>query len=485
MFRMTTWERDMRLEMLNSLLTTPQGNLEDVAELHAMLIARDPLFYGGLAVWYQLNGDVRDHKEVFIANLLAGTFPGHREAGFVLLQELPPYQVVRIVDFMKRRGNVPRSTRTAVTAYLRSREKNPQFFDRAAVRARKAMKYLYASLHIRPSGRADAILFKNAPPADSLSYKVKRLARAYNPIDQAWMISEHRIPYTAAIGAVGKVTLPVLTALIDAMTPQEVINNLASLKRRGAFANVHVKALIDAKLELARQDSRVSAYKALVANDAVELDTVTSQSLRRVTDDQVRRRGRIKRSTALLVDKSGSMETAIEIGKRIAAMISGITDAALHVYAFDSIPYQITSRGNAPSDWDRAFSTIRADGWTSIGCALEKLRKNRTAVEQIILVTDEGENTRPFFAEVYRQYVRELGVTPSVMIVKVGTAVDIVETQLRNQGAQVDTFTFTGDYYALPNLVPLLARPSRLELLMEILETPLPARTEMSAAGVV
>ena len=33
-----------------------------------------------------------------------------------------------------------------------------------------------------------------------------------------------------------------------------------------------------------------------------------------------------------------------------------------------------------------------------------------------------------------------------------------------------------GDYYALPNLVPLLARPSKLELLQEILEYPLPQR---------
>ena len=32
------------------------------------------------------------------------------------------------------------------------------------------------------------------------------------------------------------------------------------------------------------------------------------------------------------------------------------------------------------------------------------------------------------------------------------------------------------DYYSLPNLVPLLARPSRLDLLMEIMEYPLPKR---------
>jgi hypothetical protein len=39
-----------------------------------------------------------------------------------------------------------------------------------------------------------------------------------------------------------------------------------------------------------------------------------------------------------------------------------------------------------------------------------------------------------------------------------------------------DAFQFTGDYYALPNLVPLLSRPSKLELLVEIMDYPLPKR---------
>jgi hypothetical protein len=41
---------------------------------------------------------------------------------------------------------------------------------------------------------------------------------------------------------------------------------------------------------------------------------------------------------------------------------------------------------------------------------------------------------------------------------------------------QADAFQFNGDYYSLPNLVPLLSRPSKLDLLMEIMEYPLPER---------
>jgi hypothetical protein len=479
---MRTAERDIRLDMLNSLLTTPHRKLEEVAEVHQQMVERDPLFYGHLAVWYQWNGDVRDHKEVFVANLLASEMPEHRDAGFMLLQEFPPYQVARVVDFMKQRlGKVPRSARTAVSRYLRERERNPQFFDRAALRARRAMKHLYASLHIKPGARADAVLFKDEPPADSLAFMLKELAKADTPAEQARLILEHRIPYTVAVGAISKLTPAVLVALIDAMTPQEVINSLASLKARGALEHPDVKALIDQKLEAAQTDVRVSAFKARVAADVADLDEETAARLERVTDEQVKKRGKITRPTALLVDKSASMENAIEVGKRIAAMISGIAEEGLTVYAFDSAPYPVKPAeggGSELSHWERAFQYIRAGGNTSIGAPLEAMRLRKQEAEQVILVTDEQENTPPYFAEVYEAYRRDLNLTPNVVIVKVGHASEWVERKLKEKQAQVDTFTFAGDYYSLPNLIPLLTRPSRLELLMEILETPLPVRED-------
>ncbi|NET26688.1 hypothetical protein [Okeania sp. SIO1I7] len=46
-----------------------------------------------------------------------------------------------------------------------------------------------------------------------------------------------------------------------------------------------------------------------------------------------------------------------------------------------------------------------------------------------------------------------------------------MESQLKQKQAPVETFTFKGYYYSLPNLAPMLSHPSRLELLMEIMET--------------
>jgi hypothetical protein len=475
---MNNAERDLRLDMLNSLLTTPHRKLEQVAEIHQLIVELDPIFYGHLAVWYQRNGDVRDHKEVFVAHLLTSDLTEHREAGFMLLQEFPPYQVARAVDFMKQQRNkLPRSARTAVQRYLNVRERNPVLFDRAALRGRKAMKHLYASLHIKPSERANAILFRDTPPEGSLADVLKQVAKATTTAEQARLIVEFNLPYAIAVGAIKQLTPTVLVALINSMSPQEVINNLKSLKARGAMEHPEVKALIDSKLDAAAKGTRVAAMKAQVAADVADLDAETVARLEKVTNEQVKRRGVITRPTALFVDKSGSMDCAIATGKQLAALISGITQSNLFVYAFDTMPYPITAKGKELTDWDRAFQHVQAGGGTSIGCALEAMRKKRQVVDQIIIVTDEGENNTPYFGEVYKTYCRELGILPNVVIVRVGGHCTFVENQLNQQHAPVETFTFAGDYYSLPNLVPLLTRPSRLDLLMEILDTVLPVRS--------
>ncbi len=475
----TTNEHDVRLAILDHLLTTPHRDLTEAGALHAELLGKDPIFYGHLAVWYAKNGHVRDHREVFVATLLASFVPSHRDAGFVLLQDLAPYQVSRVVDFMKRAlGKVPRSARTAVIRYLRARESSPKRFDRAALRGRKAMKHLYATLHIKPSERADQILFKDAPPEGSLAWQVKQLAKAKDPADQAKAIVTHRIPFPIAVGAIRALTPTVLVALLDAMTPQEVINHLGTLERRGAMAHPEIKAIVKAKMKDAKKDNRVSAFKSKVAAKAISADAEMSAALSEVTEAQVKKSGRIRRPTALLVDKSASMEEAIEVGKQMAAMLSNIADAPLYVYAFDKVPYYLEPEGTSLADWDAAFAHVRAGGTTSIGAPLAAMRRRGQRVEQILVITDEQENTAPYFPKEYAGYCEDFNLQPEVVILKLGQPTGYLEKKLREMKAPVETLTFSGDYYSLPNLVPLITRPSRLELVLEILELPLPKRPD-------
>lgn len=479
---MTAAEQDIRLDIFNSLLTTPHGDLGEVASLHEVMREMDPLFYGHLAAWYWRHGEVRDHREVFAALLLESNWSVHRDAGFMLLQELPPHQVSRVVALMKSRGRFPRSARTAVQRYLRKREASPEVFDRMALRNWRVLKHLYASLHIRPSERADAILFKDQPPADSLAAVLKTIAHLDDPAAQARLINAHRIPFPVAVGALRHLTPAALVAIIQVMTPQELINHLKGLKARGALAHPQVRELVEAKLAEAGNDRRVSAYKATRAAKAADVDGQLAGKLADVREARLQTQGRIRRDTALLVDKSSSMHQALAVGCQLAALISGSTEAALHVVAFDTLAYRLRAEGTTVADWERAFQPLRACGATSVGVGLELLRREGVAVEQVVIVTDEGENTAPYFGEVYQQYRQALKVAPQVVIVRVGSHCDIIERGLKARRVAVDTVTFQGDDYSLPQVLGLLTRPSRLDLLLEILATPLPTRSDRVAA---
>src|SRR5438067_12469827 len=100
---MATPELDLRLGLMNSLLTTPHRNLGQIWPAHRDLAQQDPRFYVRLAAWYADHGDVRDHKEMFVTALVLSDFEGHRDVGLALLRQLPPYEVVRVVDFINGR----------------------------------------------------------------------------------------------------------------------------------------------------------------------------------------------------------------------------------------------------------------------------------------------------------------------------------------------------------------------------------------------
>jgi hypothetical protein len=138
--------------------------------------------------------------------------------------------------------------------------------------------------------------------------------------------------------------------------------------------------------------------------------------------------------------------------------------------------YPIQAAGTDLAGWEKALKGISAGGGTSCGVGVDYLRRKKLYVEQLVLVTDEGENTAPHFVPALEQYRAAVKADPNVCIVRTPGACDALQQSCRRAGVAVDTFDFSGDYYSLPNLVPLLARPSKLDLLVEIMEYPLPAR---------
>lgn len=486
-------EEDFRLAIINALLRTPHRKVAPYIPLFRYVHEKDPLFFGHLAAWYQEHGSVHDLKQLFIAFMSTSRFSDeYRDAGIAMLQELPPYQVERVLAMIKGHeehdifiqgvaNSVPRSVRTAIEEYLREREANPAAFDNVVLHARKSLKTLYASLRIKPGEYAQRVLFDNNPPEGSRLFVLKQLAKTENPAEQARLIADNKIPYRVATASLRKITPEVLSALIKAMTPQEVINNLGSLKKRGAMEDENLRALIGTKLEQAETDKRVSALKTRQALHASDLDPEIAKKVTAVGDKQIKTRGKIKRSTAIHVDKSGSMEAAIEVGKQIAAMVAPICESSLYVYAFDTIAYPIKASGKELSDWEKSFKGINAAGGTSCGVALQNMIRKNETVEQLVIVTDQEENTEPYLFQELKNYEKKFGSMPEILIVNVQMRSPYLEKTLSSCNISSDSYTFSGDYYSLPSLLPILAGGTRMELLMGIMDYPLPERKRQLA----
>lgn len=475
-----TSEQDYQLNIINSLLVSTHRDLEKVRKDHKDILERDPMFYGKLAGWYLKHGELRDTFEVFISNLLVSEIPEHREAGFMFLQRLPVHQVLRLVNFMRNNmKKFPRQARTAVVTYLKTLTFDELDFYYSALRNKKALKNLYVSLRLRMPKIVKDTIYDNNPAEDSLPWVLKKIAKEQDTNAQAELVALHKIPFPIAIGAIKKITPATLVALISNMSGQEVVNNLGLIKRHGGFDNPETKKLVEDRLAKAKTGKGVSATKAIVARDNVNLDEDIVKAVEKVADTKIRSKGTIRRSTALFIDISGSMEPAIEIAKTAGAVIGGALEknTPFYIYTFNTIPTKITPKEFSLSGMSDALKYSKASGSTYMGAPLRAMTNARESVEQIVIITDEGENGSPNFAVTYEDYAKALGIRPEVIIIRLGAGDNKFQRSIASHDIKPDIIQVTGsDYTSLPNLVPLLSRGSRMDLLVEVMATELPRR---------
>ena len=530
---MSTNEQDIRVDILNALLTTPHRDLQKIWPVHEELIGKDPRFYVRLAAWYSDHGDVRDHKEMFVVALALSEFEGHRDVGLALLRQFPPYEVLRVVDFIggrkttraARKGdeqkalkgaskrtrqniarrlfgpapaetvsaeaaptepgkiteefglfrNIPRTMKTEVGRYLAEREADPEWFDGCVLTAQGDEAAVRTVARSPGRARAEDPV-REGPARGESAVRAADVGRGQEPGRAG--PGDRRASDSVSCGSHGGSSDDThgVGGSDRADEPSGIDQQPGALRRRGALDVPEIKTLVEAKLTEAKTAGRVNALKAGRAIEAAGVSDDLRKQLEEVADTQIKARGRISRPTTLLVDKSSSMHEAIELGKRIGSMVSAICESELYVYAFDTIAHEITAKGKSMADWERAFQGITAGGSTSCGVALKYLERRGQHVEQVVLISDEEQNTPPTFVDALRDYGKARHVQPSVVIVRTPGGCDHVEKECRRENIPVDVFQFSGDYYSLPNLVPMLARPSRLELLMEIMDYPLPQR---------
>jgi hypothetical protein len=385
--------------------------------------------------------------------------------------------MARVARYSKEQLKFPtRNLRQAVVFYLRRREQLPEWMDECIIRDRRSMKYLYATFHIKPDPRTQSLLFEEANLYKSRVSIARQLAGLVNNPDyQARLIRDGRIHFTTAVGSVRHYTPEVLSALVYVMTPQQMINHLAFLEKRGALQCPAIRQEVLRKIREGATESRVNDMKSFVALRQLQVDQELAKELFDMTQKRLQARGQIVRPTALFIDKSGSMDVCLDIGKQLAALVSTVCEADLAVEVFDGQSFSVTPKQRDLAGWEEAFRLIRADGCTSIGAPLRKLQSRR--MEQIVVVSDGEENTAPFFSLEMREYCRIHQMTPDIFLIKVSQRDETdFERMMRMEGFSLTVIPFNGDYYNLPNVIPRLCQGVEADLVAEVLQYPLYVR---------
>jgi hypothetical protein len=472
-------EMMVRVEILQSLLASPRGKLEELKPIHDKAMASDPIFYPYLALWYFETGEVRDHKHLFVAHLLTSNIGQHREVGWKLLQRLAVYEVAKVVKYSKEHLKMEtRQLRSAVQHYLVKLNSSDRI-ESAIVRSSADLKYLTATLHLKAEYPIQKILFEGE------KYHKQEALLALSKEDHgrraAKLITDFKLPYTSVVGALKVWNIDTMEALVGVMSPAEVVNHLKMLAKRDGFDSIRVKAQIDRKIAMAAESKNFSTLRIDQAVANTEgLDSETLIKLKASRDKRISLMS-IKLDTALFVDISSSMNEAIEVAKKVAAMISGAieTGRTFKVYTFAADAHEIKAKGPTMSDWEEAFKNVRANGMTSIGAPFNLMVANKVKVDQVILITDEAENTQPYFHINWKAYSGYLKVQPKVISIQVNGSDKNFQDRVRSVGAELITWEFKGDYLSLPNLLPLLSGVTNDEVVEEIMSLDLPYREDL------
>lgn len=494
---MTESSRD-RSRLLGTLLKVKHRKLSGYVDDVLPAAKSDPELFAHLIAWNELHGKIRDTKVAFPILALRSAAMEDRELtenAMSHLALLGPRELSRAYQFNKElsrmavdevgtiRNGQRRLLQDVLQGYLLQREASKNWWTAAVIRNRKAMKDLYAVSHLKPSFRAQRVLFDRIYASDLVFDGIKKL-RHMKTLEAGGFILRNKIPFTVAAGAGVKLDDPtILLALVQSMTGNELITAAAQLSKLKSFKVGAVQEAYKEAVGKVSKDKRVSVGKVSRAIEAVEItpDSATSD-LVRLKEKAAQAAGSIKGDWVILADRSSSMEKAVEASKEIASLLAHRVENTVHLIFFNDAPRAFDVTGKTLDEIQHETRHIRADGTTSIGCGLSWMRDHNFCVDGIILVSDGGENHPPFFHDEYKW----LDNKPALIYLKLNSALDVhyrqspgwtaraFATHLKTHGISFQEWDLENgvDMYALENIVRVI-KPGTYGLLDEVLDTPL------------
>lgn len=473
--------------IVTELTRSSHGDLASYLPVGRTALREDPAFFAHLISWNRINGSVRDSKVALPMVTIGG---GEVNGEFVEnadahLLSLDPRSMVGALRFA-RESAIPGLKHRAwdhtvgvVREYLRDREANRGAMERAIAAHRASIKSLFAITHTKPSPWTQRTLFMGDYSLGAPLLTAIRDLSKMPALEAAGTIIEQRIPFLTAKGALGaRVKEPALVlALIERMSPTELMTNAKSLESWGMNDVPELRAAFAAALEKAK-GSKANVLKTSVAAGKVKSEVVR-EALKATQEARLSRD--IEGDWLVLGDKSGSMHTAIDIARQVAAILARSVKGKVYLVFFDTSPYFHDVTGKTHEEIVALTRHMVAGGGTSIGCGLQMILDRKLSVDGITIVSDGGENSVPLFHETYAKYAKAMDAEPTVYMYETDGEPNVLAARSRAFGFDMQVVQLRGlpiDHYSLPNLVQTM-RVARYSLIDEIMSTPLLKKSDV------
>lgn len=474
-----------RNKMIAELVRSEHGKLAAYVPVVSRASQEDPDFLAHLIAWNQKKGSIRDSKIALPMIQLGATAElpeeyTQNDLAHVALQS--PRELLRAVRFSREYRPRGRGKRfeSMVERYLRKKEAQAagRFFQ-LVLQHRKPLKELYALLHIKPNELANRVLFKGEKPG--VLGRVARLGEMAAE-DAAAVIMRDHIPFLVAAPVIAKHkgNTAFVLALIEAMTPAELVNNTKMLEKLGIRNVPALRAAFDAKLREA-VESKKNVLKTAKAAEATG-----NKKLAKAAEKQLDNTDGVQGDWLVLGDCSGSMSIGIEAARQVSAILARMVRGKVHLVFFNSMPRHFDVTGKTFEEITEITRGIRDGGGTSIGVGLAWARTAGIPVDGVAIISDGEENTNPVFHDELKKYQEWVGKEIPVYYYAVGgrfRGKSFLEMSMERSGFDLQTFDLKGsaiDYYSLPNLVQTM-RTNKYSLSDEIFATPLLTLDEVFA----
>jgi hypothetical protein len=473
-----------RQRILSELSKSPHGSLKEYLPIGKQAVLQEGEFFQHLVAWDRTHGQIRDSKVALpIVGLAFEKDEELVDNALAHIALLGPRELARAYRFgleIRLPGKM-RQLRRLVESYLHEKEQD-KGWDHLAIQHRGTLKELYSLAHAKPEKeRTNVVLYgrnfdkTKAPLPKGSVFEVVANLKNMSPTEAAGSIMKYRIPFLIAMGALGaKAKEPDLVqALIQAMSPTELTTNVKMLEKLGLKTNPALRGAFDKAMEKA-STSKKNTLKTTRAVDAVQ-DEGLKEKLRGLQAKQIAAAGGPDGDWVILIDKSGSMNHAIETGCHVAGAMTQFIKGKVGLIFFDTSPMAVDVTGLSLDQIQKATRSFRANGGTSIGCGLNRMLVEKVAVDGIVIVSDGGDNTAPLFHDVYPKYAKFCDKDVPVYFYQLSGETDKLTPYMQRAGLEMTTFDLRGskiDYYSVVNTIQTL-RSNQYSLVEEILSTPL------------